>query len=124
MTNGLSWIVEFYEDSAGCPVREYLDTLDQHRRAKVLAIIKLLEEEGPDLPFPYSSQVSGKLRELRAQFAGEQFRVLYFGDPVRRFVLVHAFTKHTRKLPARDIEVAKSRMAKWLDLRTRQRGRR
>lgn len=124
MTPARIWVIEFYEDATGCPVREYLDTLERRRRAKLLAIIKLLEEQGPDLPFPYSSQVRGKLRELRARFAGEQYRVLYFGDPGRRFVLVHAFAKNTERLLASDIEVAESRMARWLEIHKRQRGKR
>lgn len=57
------WGVEFYEDETGCPVRDFLDGLDRFQRPKVLATIKLLEEQGPTLPFPYSSQIRGKLLE-------------------------------------------------------------
>lgn len=51
-----SWIVEFYESRVeGCPVREFLLALDKPQRAKLVALIRLLEERGPVLPFPYSS---------------------------------------------------------------------
>jgi hypothetical protein len=60
------WSVKFYVDEKGnAPVQEFLDGLDKKRRAKVLALIALLAEQGAALHFPYSSQVRGKLRELR-----------------------------------------------------------
>lgn len=111
----MAWAVEFYEDEEdGCPVAEFLDGLDQRRRAKVLALIKLLEEKGPALPFPYSSQVRGNVRELRAHYGNEHYRVLYFGGPKRAFVLLHAFAKRTEGIPSRHIATAEYRMAKYL----------
>ncbi|OGL05884.1 MAG: hypothetical protein A3I03_15095 [Candidatus Rokubacteria bacterium RIFCSPLOWO2_02_FULL_68_19] len=42
------WTIEFYESGEeGCPVRAFLDSLEKARRAKVLAVIALLGEEGP-----------------------------------------------------------------------------
>ena len=109
------WKVEFYEDDQdGCPVRDFLDDLGVPRRAKVLAIIRLLEEEGPTLPFPYSSQVRGKVRELRTQYQDDNLRVLYFGSPTRTFILLHAFTKRTAQTPPREIVIAERRMMRWL----------
>jgi len=109
------WRVEFYGDETSCPVQEFLEGLDRPKRAKVLALIKLLEEEGPTLPFPYSSQVSGKLRELRTRHANDRLRVLYFGSPQRVFVLLHGFTKRTDAMPPRDIEIAEARMKNHLE---------
>jgi hypothetical protein len=39
------------------PVEEFLLALPLKHKAKVLALIKMLEQEGSNLPFPYSSQV-------------------------------------------------------------------
>ncbi len=94
-------------------MRAFLDALDK-KPAKVLAVIRLLEEEGPTLPFPYSSQIRGKLRELRAHYGNEQYRVLYFGAPRRAFVLLYAFRKHTGRVSARDIRTAHARMEQYL----------
>jgi len=114
------WVVSFYEsDEEGCPVRVFLDTLDKPRRAKVIAVIALLAEQGPTLPFPYSSQVRGKIRELRTQYGKERYRVLYFGAPGRTFVLLHAVMKSTEKLPEEEIAAAERRM--WEHLK-QQRG--
>ncbi len=87
------WRVEFYESADGrCPVQEFLDGLEGPARAKAVALIRLLAEQGPTLPFPYASQVRGKLRELRTQYGKENLRVLYFGAAAREWVLVHAFS--------------------------------
>ncbi|MGH7486733.1 MAG: type II toxin-antitoxin system RelE/ParE family toxin [bacterium] len=60
------WQVEFYERvDGGCPVEDFLNGLDRPARAKVLGLIQFLADQGPTLPFPYSSQVRGKIRELR-----------------------------------------------------------
>lgn len=110
------WKIEFYEsDDDGYPVQDFLDGLDKPRRAKVVALIALLEEQGPTLPFPYSSQVRGKVRELRTQYGKERYRVLYFGGPKRTFVLLHALEKSTEKLPERDIKIAEERMKRYLE---------
>jgi phage-related protein len=110
-----AWSIEFYESpDEGRPVKVFLDALDMPRRAKVLAVVQLLAEMGPTLPYPYSSQVRGKLRELRPHYGREQFRVLYFGGPGRMFVLLHAFVKHSAELPRADVILAQRRMLKYL----------
>jgi len=70
----------------------------------------VLEQEGPSLPFPYSSQVRGKLRELRTQQGKDKLRILYFGDARRVFVLLHGITKRSAKLPEEEIRIAEARM--------------
>ncbi len=75
-----------------------------------MQVIQILSEFGIDLPFPYSSQVEGRLRELRARYGKNQYRVLYYGDANRIFVLLHAFEKRSQKLPQREIRIAMERM--------------
>src|ERR1700747_2001862 len=105
------WQVDFFGDERGhAPVEEYLTTLPIQHRAKALALIKMLEQEGPNLPFPYSSQVRGKLRELRTQQGKEKLRILYFGDARRMFILLHGILKRSAQLPEEDIRVAEWRM--------------
>lgn len=107
----------FYEsDEDGAPVQVFLDALDPPRRAKVLAVIRLLQEQGPLVPFPYSSRIRGRLRELRTHFGREHYRVLYFGAPGRVFVLLHAFGKRTAQTPDREIAVAERRMQRYLQM--------
>jgi phage-related protein len=107
----MTWRVEFFVQERGdAPVEDFLAALPLNQRAKALAVIKMLEQEGPSLPFPYSSRVKGKLRELRTQQGKHKLRILYFGDAHRLFVLLHAFVKRTAQLPEEDIRVAEGRM--------------
>jgi len=108
----MAWTAEFYEEPDGsAPVESFLDGLPKQQRAKALALIKLLEEQGTGLPFPYSSQVRGRLRELRTQLGRTRLRILYFADSRRMFILLHGIVKATEKLPESDIQIAEVRMA-------------
>lgn len=109
-----AWSIQFFEEDGRRPVEDFLDDLDNPRRAKVVAVVALLGEQGPNLPFPYSSQVRGKIRELRTQYGKDRYRVLYFGAPERIFVLLHAFQKNTAKVPESDIRIAENRMKKYV----------
>ncbi|MBV9110447.1 MAG: type II toxin-antitoxin system RelE/ParE family toxin [Gemmatimonadetes bacterium] len=52
----------------------------------------MLEQDGPALGFPYSSDIAGSrygnMRELRAQSRGRPLRVLYAFDPRRHAILL------------------------------------
>src|SRR6267143_4623280 len=107
----MSWQVDFFLDERGrAPVEEYLTGLPVEHRAKLVALIKMLEQEGPNLPFPCSSQVRGKLRELRTQQGRDKLRILYFGDAKRVFILLQGIVKRTAKLTEEDIRIAEARM--------------
>jgi hypothetical protein len=104
--------VNFFEDAAGdAPVEAFLENLTKKQRAKLLAAIKQLEEHGPTLPFPFSSQVEGRLRELRTHFSKTQLRILYYGDANQEFQLLHGVMKNTAKLELSDIRTARDRMS-------------
>lgn len=118
----MAWSVEFYEDEAGrCPVEEFLRKLPAAHVGKVLQVLQMLEERGPHLPFPYSSQVEGRLRELRVHYGRWLYRILYYGDVQRSFVLLHGFEKRSQALPAADITLAKMRMNKDEERKGRKR---
>lgn len=59
---------------------------------KITASVELLEEDGPRLEHPHSSQVKGSrfggMRELRIQISGEPWRVFYAFDPRRTAYLI------------------------------------
>ena len=52
-----------------------------------MARVELLTAYGPELPYPYSSDIRGSrhgvMRELRAQSGGRPLRVFYAFDPRR-----------------------------------------
>lgn len=108
----MAWTVEFYQEGEerSAPVEDFIASLPKKHRAKALAIVKKLEERGPDLPFPYSSKVRGKIFELRTQHGKDRIRILNFGDTRRWFILLHGLIKRTNKLDEGDIQTAERRM--------------
>lgn len=107
----MPWEVDFYEDQEGsCPVGEFLNSLPDKHVGKVLQVTQMLEERGPNLPFPYSSQIEGKLRELRVHYGKVQYRLLYYGDVRGIFMLLHAFRKQTAQIPEREKRLAWQRL--------------
>ena len=102
------------------PVRDFLNSLGTRERAKVVQVIKRLELDGPTLPFPYSSQVTGKLRELRTQYGKSKYRVFYYGDRLRTFVLLHGIRKQNEALTNQDKQIAFERME--IDIELKKRG--
>lgn len=83
----MEWHVE-YTDEFG----EWWDCLTEAEQISVTAHVRKLEERGPNLPFPYSSGISGSrhahMRELRVQSGGKPLRVFYAFDPRRCALLL------------------------------------
>lgn len=111
----MEWTVEFYKDGKGKePARDFILSLDSLLRAKVTRYINLLLEYGVLLKEPYTKQVKGKIREIIVMGKDGQLRVLYFTYTGKRFILLHAFIKKTKKTPVPDIEIAERRMENYL----------
>lgn len=83
----MEWAVE-YTDEFGV----WWDSLSESERIAVAAHVRVLEQRGPSLPFPYSSGIGGSrhphMRELRVQRAGRPLRIFYAFDPRRVAILL------------------------------------
>jgi len=81
------WDIEFTDVFA-----DWWGTLSDREQDDVTAMVDLLGERGPKLPFPYSSGVEASkfshMRELRIQSHGDPIRVFYAFDPRRVAVLL------------------------------------
>lgn len=106
--------VEFYKTAAGREVvAEFLDTLPPKDMAKVFRDIDLLAEFAPDLHEPYIKHIDGPIWELRSKFSSNIYRIFYFIWRDNKLVLLHGFTKKTRKTPPREIQTAKTHFADY-----------
>ena len=83
----MAWEVEFTDEFG-----EWWNGLKETEQVKIDAAVRMLEEYGPDLPFPMSSGVNGSrhshMRELRVQIHGKPYRVLYAFNPKRAAILL------------------------------------
>lgn len=103
-----NFIVDFYRTETNqCPVVDFLDSLPQKMRTKMLRTIELLENHGTELRLPYSEYLNDSIFELRAKQGTNITRVLYFFVVGRKVILTHGFIKKTQKTPAVEIEKAK-----------------
>jgi hypothetical protein len=71
---------------------EWWNALGEDEQATVDAYVKMLEQYGVGLGYPYSSDAKqsryGQMRELRVQHQGRPYRVLYAFDPRRMAILL------------------------------------
>ena len=83
----MQWEVEYTDE-----FKKWWDMLAEKVQEDIAAVVGLLEEKGPFLPFPYSSDIEGskfgQMRELRIQHRGEPYRVLYAFDQRRVALLL------------------------------------
>ncbi len=81
------WDVENTDEFAG-----WWNELSEAQQEDVTAIVALLMEQGPKLPFPYSLGIKNSrhdhMRELRVQSGGKPVRVFYAFDPRRTAILL------------------------------------
>src|SRR5258708_1045063 len=85
--NSMGWNVEHTHEFS-----QMWRDLPRAQKEDVTAIALLLMEQGPKLPFPYSSGIAGSrhahMRELRVQSGGRPIRVFYAFDPRRSAILL------------------------------------
>lgn len=83
----MTWDVEYTDE-----FESWWGTLDEGTQVAIDTVVRLLESKGPQLPFPYSSDVRGsrfgQMRELRVRHKGQPYRVLYAFDPRRCAILL------------------------------------
>ena len=71
--------VVFYENTNGdIPVQDFLLSLDNKMRAKMLLSIRLVKEYGYLSRLPYSEELEDGIFELRAKSGSNISRILYF----------------------------------------------
>ena len=83
----MDWEVEYTNE-----FEQWWLQLSEGQQRSVTARVELLKEQGPRLPFPYSSSVRtsrhGSMRELRVQRGGRPIRIFYVFDPRRTSILL------------------------------------
>lgn len=99
--------VEFYQTATGkVPVKEFLNSLEEKPRAKLVSLMELLEEKGNTLWEPYSKEIAEKILELRCRQGSNIYRVLYFFYYHGKIIMTNGLVKKTQKTPRSVIELA------------------
>jgi hypothetical protein len=102
------WQVVYCEDFKGCSeVFDFIEERKDREKAKILALVAVLEEQGPQLPRPYADLLVDGIHELRIKLSGNQVRVLYFFCFREFIILTNVFVKTSDKVPLKEINKAK-----------------
>src|SRR4051794_39091373 len=92
----MEWDVLFTDEFAA-----WLDGLAETVQDEILVHIALVRQRGPNLGRPYVDTVEGSeftnMKELRVQFRGEPWRILFAFDPKRMAVLLAGGNKRGDK---------------------------
>ena len=108
------WTIEFYRREDGTsPVTEFLETLDKETRARFDWSIEQLRVRNIQASEPLVRHLEGTIWELRRESSTNIYRLFYSLLSGRRILFVHGFAKKTQKLPTRELEVARRRLARF-----------
>lgn len=84
---GMAWTVRFDEDFFA-----WFEGLDEGLRDEITAHAELLEDRGPNLGRPRVDTLKGSsypnMKELRIQYHGEPWRIIFAFDPERAAILL------------------------------------
>ncbi len=102
--------VVFFKDKDGLvPYKTWLDAqvIRRDRRAAVKCTVRLelLRDQGSELRRPYADYLRNGIYELRLEFGGVNYRILYFFYGAEVVVVTHGLTKEA-KVPAKEIDLA------------------
>ena len=88
-----------------------LDALDATLKAKLIHVVQLLEQFGPQgVGLPHVKPLGNKLWEIRLKGKPGIARVIYITLSGRRIVLLHAFVKKGQKTPPQALSIALGRL--------------
>jgi phage-related protein len=101
------WQIEFYIDEDGNePVKDFILT-HKEAAAEIIHVFQLLREFNISLTMPYIRKVhESGIRELKIKHRSDIYRIFFFAYGMKRFILLHAILKKTRRTPPDDIALA------------------
>lgn len=106
----------FYDKLDGTePAKDFIMSLDNKMRAKIISLIEMLANNGYSLREPYSKHLADGIFELRAKAGTDISRVLYFFVVGKKIVITNGFIKKTRKTPKKELELAKKYRNEFLN---------
>lgn len=116
MMTGGERSIEYYVDDAGhVPVREFLAGLDPKAYVRFQWSLEQLRVRNVQAREPLVRHVEGKIWELREESRTDIYRILYIFFVGQRIILLHGFQKKTRKLPSKELEIARQRFRRFVE---------
>lgn len=102
----MDYAITYYSKAVQDEILALPDTL----AARYIVLTRRMVAIGPNLGEPHTKAFGGGLFELRLKGAEGIARVFFCTVVGRRIVMLHSFVKKSGKTPARELEVAESRL--------------
>ncbi len=102
----MDYTINYYSDAVQEQIMELPDTL----AARYIVLTRRMIALGPNLGEPHTKAFGDGLFELRLKGAEGIARVLFCTLVGKRIVMLHGFIKKSGRTPAREREVAETRM--------------
>ena len=101
----MGWEIVYYGE-----MQEAILEFPAGLQARYIHLTERMLAFGPDLGMPHTRAMGQGLFELRLKSKEGIARVLFCNRPGRRIMMLHAFSKKSRKTPAKELRVARQRM--------------
>ncbi len=112
----MNWTITYYSES----VQADILALPPGLLARYLRYADRMEIYGPDLGMPHTRAMGEGLFELRLKATEGIARVLYCTMIGKRIMILHQFTKKTKKTPLKELALARRRMKEVKDADTQK----
>ena len=112
----MNWAITYYSESVQAQILALPDGL----LARYLRYADRMEVYGPDLGMTHTRAMGGGLFELRLKATEGIARVLYCTMIGKRIMILHQFTKKTKKTPPKELSIARRRMKEVKDADTQR----
>lgn len=101
-----NWTIQFYTNSRGDElVQDFIENQDIATYARIVRLLGILSEHGPNIGMPYSRYMKNGIYELRIRGKNE-IRIFYIFQIEKTIYLLHAFKKKSQKTPAKEYKLA------------------
>ena len=105
--------VSFFRTDAGrVPVRQWLNSLDAVDRKAIGEDIRLVQFGWP-LGMPLVRKMEERLWEIRSHLSKGRTARLLFTVGGNKMILLHGFIKKSRRIPQKDLNLARNRRRLW-----------
>lgn len=106
--------VVFYTDPNGKnPIKDFLNSLSETQRAKIVKIFKLFQDFGLTILIPYTKHLTNTpLWEIRIR-GKDNIRIIYVSQTKNSILVLHGFLKKKQKTPYKEIKIALNRLNIW-----------
>ncbi len=108
-------VIYYISPSGENPLKDFIDSLSKQQKAKIFRIFSYIELYGLSTILPHTKKLTGTpLWEIRI-LGQDNIRIIYISLEKDSILVLHGFIKKSQKTPARELNIALSRLKHQID---------